>query len=173
VLDSIIDFLNRNIAYAYPILFFGSLAESFFPPYPSDGIFVFSAFLAGRGVVSGAKAFILVSAGNLIGMMTVYLLGRKGLRPRLSKWISREDILSKEGAALPLRRCFSTVATENVHLLDTERTPVEWSSPMDEYVGGKESRKHREISLPVRDNCRSCELCRGRMGALCSPEEER
>lgn len=95
MLDSIIDFLNRNIAYAYPILFFGSLAESFFPPYPSDGIFVFSAFLAGRGVVSGAKAFILVSAGNLIGMMTVYLLGRKGLRPRLSKWISREDILSK------------------------------------------------------------------------------
>lgn len=95
MLDSIIDFVYQNVEYAYPVLFFGSLLESFFPPYPSDGVFVFSAFLAGKGVLSGTKAFILVSAGNLIGVITIYLLGLRGVRPHLSRWISNEATISR------------------------------------------------------------------------------
>ncbi len=89
------NFLHGNIEYAYPILFFGSLIESFFPPYPSDGVFVFSAFLAGRRLLDGRKAFALVSAGNFIGVMLIYLFGLKGIRPRLSKWVSNEDVISR------------------------------------------------------------------------------
>lgn len=95
MLDSIIDFLYQNIGYAYPLLFLGSLIESFFPPYPSDGVFVFSAFLAGKGILDGLKAFILVSAGNFIGVISVYLLGLHGVRPYLSKWVSNEEIISR------------------------------------------------------------------------------
>ncbi len=93
--DSVIDFLYQNVRYAYPILFLGSLLESFFPPYPSDGVFVFSAFLAGQGILDGRKAFALVCAGNFIGVLSVYWLGLKGVRPRLSRWISSQESLSK------------------------------------------------------------------------------
>lgn len=95
MLNSIIDFVYQNIEYAYPVLFFGSLLESFFPPYPSDGVFVFSAFLAGKGVLNGTKAFILVSAGNFIGVIAIYLLGLRGIRPHLSRWISNEATISR------------------------------------------------------------------------------
>jgi membrane protein DedA with SNARE-associated domain len=95
VLESIINFLYQHIEYAYPILFLGSFIESFFPPYPSDGVFVFSAFLAGRGVLDGTKAFLLVSTGNFVGIMSIYLLGLKGIRPYLSRWISHEEAISR------------------------------------------------------------------------------
>ncbi|KPJ48249.1 hypothetical protein AMJ40_07845 [candidate division TA06 bacterium DG_26] len=95
MLDSIIDFLHHNVEYVYPVLFLGSFIESFFPPYPSDGVFVFSAFLAGRGVLDGSKAFLLVSTGNFIGVMSIYLLGLKGIRPYLSRWISNEETISR------------------------------------------------------------------------------
>ncbi len=93
--DSVICFLYQNIQYAYPVLFLGSLVESFFPPYPSDGVFVFCAFLAGRGLLDGTKAFALVSAGNFIGVVSVYLLGLKGVRPHLSRWISNEEGITR------------------------------------------------------------------------------
>lgn len=95
MLDSIINLLYQNIKYVYPVLFIGSFIESFFPPYPSDGVFVFSAFLAGRGMLDGVRAFALVSAGNLTGVMSVYLLGLKGIRPYLSRWISNEETISR------------------------------------------------------------------------------
>jgi membrane protein DedA with SNARE-associated domain len=95
VLHSIIDFLGQNIGYLYPVLFFGSLIESFFPPYPSDGVYIFSAFLAGRGMLDGVKAFSLVSVGNFLGVISVYLLGLKGVRPRISTWIADDRAISR------------------------------------------------------------------------------
>ena len=95
VLHSIIDFLGRNIEYLYPVLFFGSLIESFFPPYPSDGVYIFSALLAGRGMLDGAKVFSLVSTGNFLGVMGIYLLGLKGIRPRVSSWIANDRAISR------------------------------------------------------------------------------
>jgi membrane protein DedA with SNARE-associated domain len=62
--------------YLYPVLFASALLESLFPPWPSDVVTLYGAYLVGRGKVSLSMAFLAVVTGSLLGVMVLYYLGR-------------------------------------------------------------------------------------------------
>jgi len=62
--------------YLYPVLFTSALLESLFPPWPSDVVTLYGAYLVGRGKVSLGLAFLAVVTGSLLGVMVLYYLGR-------------------------------------------------------------------------------------------------
>lgn len=62
----------------YAILFIAGTIENLFPPFPSDVVIAFAAFLVAQGA-NGTRlgVFSTVWAGNVAGAMVVYALGRK------------------------------------------------------------------------------------------------
>jgi membrane protein DedA with SNARE-associated domain len=60
----------------YPVLFASALLESLFPPWPSDVVTLYGAYMVGRGKASLALAFLAVVSGSLLGVMALYYLGR-------------------------------------------------------------------------------------------------
>jgi membrane protein DedA with SNARE-associated domain len=54
-----------------------SAFENFFPPFPSDAVIAFGAFLADRGHGSAVTVFLLGWFGNVAGACTTYMLGRR------------------------------------------------------------------------------------------------
>jgi len=60
----------------YLLLFASALLESLFPPWPSDVVTLYGAYIVGRGKASLALAFIAVVCGSLLGVMALFYLGR-------------------------------------------------------------------------------------------------
>lgn len=60
----------------YPALFASALLESIFPPWPSDVVTLYGAYLVGRGKANLPIAFLSVVAGSLLGVMALFYLGR-------------------------------------------------------------------------------------------------
>lgn len=54
-----------------------SAFENFFPPFPSDAVIAFGAFLADRGHGSAFTVFFLGWLGNVSGAAVTYTLGRR------------------------------------------------------------------------------------------------
>jgi membrane protein DedA with SNARE-associated domain len=54
-----------------------SAFENFFPPFPSDAVIAFGAFLADRGHGSAITVFFLGWLGNFLGACVTYTLGRR------------------------------------------------------------------------------------------------
>ncbi len=60
----------------YLLLFASALLESLFPPWPSDVVTLYGAYIVGRGKASLALAFLAVVSGSLLGVMALFYLGR-------------------------------------------------------------------------------------------------
>jgi len=54
-----------------------SAFENFFPPFPSDAVIAFGAFLADRGHGSAITVFLLGWFGNVGGACITFMLGRR------------------------------------------------------------------------------------------------
>ena len=54
-----------------------SAFENFFPPFPSDAVIAFGAFLADRAHGSAVTVFFLGWLGNFLGACITYVLGRR------------------------------------------------------------------------------------------------
>lgn len=79
-LEQLADFLlNPNVPplWLYTALFLGVILESFFPPWPSDIVTLYCAFLAGRGRLDPAVVFVLASLGSQVGVMGGFWVGRR------------------------------------------------------------------------------------------------
>ncbi len=67
---------------ALSILFFSSLIEYVFPPFPGDTIAVAGAVLATVGGWGFAGVFVVLTAGSLVGAWLDYEFGRRALSAR-------------------------------------------------------------------------------------------
>lgn len=54
-----------------------SALENVFPPFPSDAVVAFGAFLAARGAASPVSTFAVCLLGNLLGAAFTYYIGRR------------------------------------------------------------------------------------------------
>jgi membrane protein DedA with SNARE-associated domain len=68
---------TRGLLLVYAFLFFNSLLESVFPPYPSDAFVLVFAFLAGQGHYDPYILYGLTAAGSISGIMIIYYVGRE------------------------------------------------------------------------------------------------
>lgn len=60
----------------YLLLFASALLESLFPPWPSDVVTLYGAYLVGQGRANLVLAYGSVICGSLLGVMVLYYLGR-------------------------------------------------------------------------------------------------
>jgi len=60
---------------AYVILFFSTLVENLFPPFPGDTITLISAYLVGVGVLDIWWTYGITTAGSLAGFLILYIVG--------------------------------------------------------------------------------------------------
>jgi membrane protein DedA with SNARE-associated domain len=67
----------RGFLLVYVFLFFNTLFESVFPPYPSDAFVLVFAFLSGQGHYDPYMLYILSAAGSISGIMIIYYVGRR------------------------------------------------------------------------------------------------
>jgi membrane-associated protein len=65
-----------QLPHLYFLLFASALLESLFPPWPSDVVTLYGAYIVGRGKASLALAFLAVVSGSLLGVMALFYLGR-------------------------------------------------------------------------------------------------
>lgn len=73
----------------YGVLFLGCVLESFFPPWPSDLVTLYSAFLAGRGILRPDLVLAVAVAGSQSGVMGAFWLGRRWGRALLAGPVGR------------------------------------------------------------------------------------
>jgi membrane-associated protein len=92
------DALGRAGPAAPAILFFASVTEYLFPPFPGDLLVVLGAWYAIQGVLSWPVAFAATTAGAMLGSALDYAIGR-WLAPRLDARASRRGPLSAERLA--------------------------------------------------------------------------
>src|SRR4051794_41555312 len=90
MLSSITQWLgNLPLGSLYATIAVLSAFENFFPPFPSDAVIAFGAFLADRGHGSAVTVFALGWIGNVAGACITYMLGRRygsrGFLPRPGK----------------------------------------------------------------------------------------
>ena len=92
--EAVIDWLS-GLPLGALYLAIGSIAalENLFPPFPSDVVVAFGSFLAARGKASPYTTFFVSWAGNFIGAMTMYGIGRRygssALLTRLERWAGK------------------------------------------------------------------------------------
>jgi membrane protein DedA with SNARE-associated domain len=78
MLSSITQWLgNLPLGSLYATIAVLSAFENFFPPFPSDAVIAFGAFLADRGHGSAVTVFVLGWLGNVGGACITYMLGRR------------------------------------------------------------------------------------------------
>jgi membrane protein DedA with SNARE-associated domain len=78
MLSSITEWLgNLPLGSLYATIAVLSAFENFFPPFPSDAVIAFGAFLADRGHGSAITVFVLGWFGNVSGACITYMLGRR------------------------------------------------------------------------------------------------
>ena len=59
--------------------------ENIFPPVPADTVVAFGSFLAARGQGTALGVFLTTWAGNVVGAMLIYVLGRRYGAERLER----------------------------------------------------------------------------------------
>lgn len=73
--------INRLSELPLPLLYLAigaiSALENVFPPFPSDAVVAFGAFLAARGAASPYSTFAVCLLGNLLGAAFTYYIGRR------------------------------------------------------------------------------------------------
>jgi membrane protein DedA with SNARE-associated domain len=78
MLSTITEWLgNLPLGSLYATIAVLSAFENFFPPFPSDAVIAFGAFLADRGHGSAITVFVLGWFGNVAGACITYMLGRR------------------------------------------------------------------------------------------------
>jgi len=76
--DELLRFISAHgVLWIYFFLFFSSILETFFPPYPGDVVTLMGGYLASTGVLSLALAFLFPSVGSLCGSLVLYYLGKR------------------------------------------------------------------------------------------------
>jgi membrane protein DedA with SNARE-associated domain len=84
---------EHGVVWIYLFLFFSSVLETFFPPYPGDTVTLMGGYLASSGVLSLPLAFLFPSAGSLCGALALYYIGMKKGRKLFQK--DKGKILNK------------------------------------------------------------------------------
>ena len=73
--------INRLSEMPLPMLYLVigvvSAIENIFPPFPSDVVVAFGAFLAARGAASAVSTFFICWIGNVCGAALTYYIGRR------------------------------------------------------------------------------------------------
>lgn len=69
----------------YSVIFAAAAIENLFPPFPSDVVVAFGAFVAAQGPGTAAGSFLATWIGNVLGAMVVYALGRRYGAERLER----------------------------------------------------------------------------------------
>jgi membrane protein DedA with SNARE-associated domain len=67
---------TQALPIAFFVIFFTSIIEYIFPPFPGDTVLLFGAFLAGRELLPIWLVFLSGSLGSLMGSLGIYWLGR-------------------------------------------------------------------------------------------------
>ena len=62
--------------WAYAALALSAFLENVLPPVPGDTVVVFSAYLAGRGVLSWVPVYVVTCLGGTAGFLVMYAVGR-------------------------------------------------------------------------------------------------
>ena len=62
--------------WAYAALALSAFLENVLPPVPGDTVVVFSAYLAGRGVLGWIPVYAATCLGGLAGFLVMYAIGR-------------------------------------------------------------------------------------------------
>ncbi len=96
--DALADAVSRTGAFAPAILFFATLVEYVFPPFPGDLLVVLGAWYAVQGELSWAATFASVTAGGIAGAWVDYRVGVSFGR-RLDRRAARRSALSEERLA--------------------------------------------------------------------------
>ena len=92
LVQSILDFVAQNAHGLGPVvLFFSSLIEYIFPPFPGDVITLFGTWLVVKGHWSFAFALVLVTSGSLVGASLGYWIGT-WLGRRLGRLPSEQEV---------------------------------------------------------------------------------
>ncbi len=84
---------SHGVLWIYFFLFFSSILETFFPPYPGDTVTFMGGYLASSGILSLPLAFLISCAGSLCGALLLYYLGMKKGRKLFEK--DKGKILNK------------------------------------------------------------------------------
>ncbi len=70
----------------YPGIFAAMVAETVFPPIPSELVLPLAGFEVSRGALVFAWTVLAATAGSLAGAWALYALGRYGGRPATLRW---------------------------------------------------------------------------------------
>lgn len=90
MISSLVDFAqNLVLVGGYPGVFTVAFLENFFPPLPSELIFPFIGFVAGRGEFSLAGVVLLGTLGTLLGAWFWYGIGWFLGRANLEKFFQK------------------------------------------------------------------------------------
>lgn len=104
-MQSLLDFLlTLPLAAVYAVLGVAAAVENIVPPFPSDVVVAFGSFViaqGGRGTMFGV--FLTTWAGNIIGAMLVYTLGRRYGAERLERRLAGKHAQSRDAR---IRRMF-------------------------------------------------------------------
>jgi membrane-associated protein len=74
--QSLAEMVSRTSAFAPAILFFASVVEYVFPPFPGDLLVVLGAWYAVHGALSWPGTFAAVTAGAVVGAWIDYRVGQ-------------------------------------------------------------------------------------------------
>ncbi len=90
LISGLVDFAQNLVsAGGYGGVFFVAFLENFFPPLPSELIFPFAGFVAGRGELSLAGVILAGTLGTLLGAWFWYGLGWYLGRANLEKFLQK------------------------------------------------------------------------------------
>lgn len=87
--------------WVYALLLVSAYVENVFPPFPGDAVIIFGAFLVGMGRLQFSTVFIVITAGSLLGCMTIYYVGlvwgKKFFLGKNNRLFSKDKMLKVEG----------------------------------------------------------------------------
>jgi membrane protein DedA with SNARE-associated domain len=104
-MQSLLDWLiTLPSAALYTILFVTAAIENLIPPFPSDVVVAFGSFVVAQGAKGSMLAVFLATwAGNVMGAMIVYALGRRYGAERLERRLAGKHA---ESVDAKIRRMF-------------------------------------------------------------------
>lgn len=80
----------------YPIFFGVAIIENLVPPFPSDVVFAFGAFIAAQGKHHMPWVFLSAWCGNVAGALSVYYVGRRYGAERLERQLAGAKASARE-----------------------------------------------------------------------------
>lgn len=98
MVDALAGAVSRTAAVSPLVLFFATLVEYVFPPFPGDLLVVLGAWYAVQGALSWPATFASVTAGALVGAWFDYRVG-VALGRRLDRRLATRSTLSAERLA--------------------------------------------------------------------------